>query len=255
MASEAVVLCLSGHDPTGGAGVQADIETVAALGAHAATVITAHTVQDTRDVRRVVVADAGLLKEQLDVLLADVHVGAVKVGLLAGDSQPAFIADVVRRTGAPLVLDPVLRAGGGADLASTGLMDAMRKALFPLTEVLTPNAAEARRLASAEDLDDCGAALLEAGCRHVLITGGDEPGDAVVNRLYAKDRPVRRQAWPRLSGGFHGAGCTLAAAIAAGLATGLSAIDAIDDAQAFAHRALAAGVALGRGRAIPGRTR
>ncbi|MGH8482390.1 MAG: bifunctional hydroxymethylpyrimidine kinase/phosphomethylpyrimidine kinase, partial [Nevskiaceae bacterium] len=112
------VLCLSGHDPGGGAGVQADIETATALGGHAACLVTAHTVQDTRDVRRVVAVDLALLREQAEVLLADLEVGAIKVGLLGAPEQAAFIAGLAGRLPRPLVLDPVLRAGGGAELAS-----------------------------------------------------------------------------------------------------------------------------------------
>lgn len=250
-----VVLCLSGHDPTGGAGVQADAESVAALGGHAVTVVTAHTVQDSNDVRCVVAADPVLLAAQCERLLADFAIGAVKIGLLADAAQPALIAGIARRTKAPLVLDPVLRAGGGAELATAPLVAALRRELFPLTEVLTPNALEARRLAGDHDLDRCGAALLAHGCRNVFITGGDEPGDAVVNRWYAPGRSVRRYAWPRLPGGFHGAGCTLAAAIAALLAVGAPVAQALEDAQAFTHRALAAARPLGRGRRLPWRLR
>lgn len=253
MTRRPTVLCLSGHDPGGGAGVQADIETALSLGGHAATLVTAHTVQDTRDVRRVVPADLTLLREQADALLADVEVAALKAGLLGAPEQAAFVAGLAARVGRPLVLDPVLRAGGGSDLASTALLDAIRRDLLPRVEVLTPNAAEARRLAGTDDLAACGAALLAAGARHVLITGGDEPGEAVVNRWYRRDGTPRAFSWPRLPGPFHGAGCTLAAAIATLLARGLPVSEALADAQAYVHGALARGFAPGRGRAIPGR--
>lgn len=253
MTRRPTVLCLSGHDPGGGAGVQADIETALSLGGHAATLVTAHTVQDTRDVHRVVPADLTLLREQADALLADVEVAALKAGLLGAPEQAAFVAGLAARVGRPLVLDPVLRAGGGSDLASAALLDAIRRDLLPRVEVLTPNAAEARRLAGTDDLAACGAALLAAGARHVLITGGDEPGEAVVNRWYRRDGTPRAFSWPRLPGPFHGAGCTLAAAIATLLARGLPVGEALADAQAYVHGALARGFAPGRGRAIPGR--
>ena len=249
-----LVLCLSGHDPGGGAGIQADIEAIGALGGHALTVVTAHTVQDSSNVFRVVAADPELLQAQLDALLADFKPRALKIGLLGSTGQVELVAATLRRAGVPAVLDPVLRAGGGADLAGPGLIERLRRELLPLVEVLTPNAAEARRLApDAADLDGCGAALLALGARHVLITGGDEPGDPVVNRWFAADRSPRRYAWPRLSGLFHGAGCTLAAAVAALLARGLPATAAVEDAQAYTHRTLQAAFAAGRGRMIPGR--
>ncbi|HUS24989.1 MAG TPA: hydroxymethylpyrimidine/phosphomethylpyrimidine kinase [Candidatus Binatia bacterium] len=250
MTAPAVVLCISGHDPCGGAGIQADIEAVAAAGAHAVTVITAHTVQDTSDVRRVAAVDATLLDEQLRVLAADVPIAAVKIGLLGSAAQVPVLLQFLARLGRPVVLDPVLRAGGGAMLASPGLA----AGLLAATTVATPNADEARGLApAAADLDTAGAALVAAGARHVLITGGDEPGDAVVNRWYRAGHGPRRYVWPRLAGGFHGAGCTLAAAIAARLAQGMEVAAALEDAQAFTQRALAAAVAIGGGRRIPRR--
>jgi hydroxymethylpyrimidine/phosphomethylpyrimidine kinase len=257
MSPRPIVLCLSGHDPGGGAGRQADVDTAAALGAHAAGLITAHTVQDTRDVRRVVAVDLALLREQSEVLLADLEVAAIKVGLLGAPAQAVFIAGLAARLSRPLVVDPVLRAGGGSDLASTALMTAIKGALLPRATVLTPNAAEARRLAGADDPDACGAALLAAGAKHVLITGGDETGaagrEAVVNRWYRHDGKPRTFSWPRLPGPFHGAGCTLATAIAALLAHGLPIAEALTDAQAYVHRALQRAFAPGRGRPIPGR--
>lgn len=248
------ILCLSGHDPGGGAGIQADAEAAAALGVHALTVITAHTVQDSRDVSRVVPAEPTLLAAQVDVLLADFRPAAVKVGLLGAPGQVAFVAGVIRRAGVPAVLDPVLRAGGGTDLAAPDLVEQLRRELLPQVEVLTPNAAEARRLAPAgSTLDDCGRALLDLGARNVLVTGGDEPGDPVVNHWFAAGRAPRRFAWPRVAGAFHGAGCTLAAAIAALLARGLPLAEALADAQAYVHRSLGRAFAPGRGRRIPGR--
>lgn len=253
MRARPIVLCLSGHDPGGGAGLQADIETVAALGGHAAGVVTAHTVQDTSNVRRVVAADPALLREQLDALLADLGIGAVKIGLLGGVEQVDVVAGVIARVGRPAVLDPVLRAGGGAELGSPALIAAMTRTLLPRVDVLTPNAAEARRLAGQQDLDACGAALVAAGAQHVLITGGDEPGDGVVNRWYRRDGRPRAFSWPRLRGPFHGAGCTLASAIATLLAHGLPVAVALADAQAYVHGALERAFAPGRGRPIPGR--
>ena len=148
-AERPVVLCLSGHDPGGGAGIQADIETIAAMGGHALAVITAHTVQDSSNVTRVTPADADLFEAQVDALLADCKPQALKIGLLGGAGQVALVAATIRRAAAPVVLDPVLRAGGGAELADEELIERMRRDLLPLVEILTPNAAEARRLARA----------------------------------------------------------------------------------------------------------
>lgn len=248
------VLCLSGLDPVGGAGLQADIETLAAHRIHTLSLVTALTVQDSRNVRRVVATDPTLLDEQLSVLLADARPDAVKLGLLGSIAQLPVIAAHLARLAVPVVCDPVLRAGGGTDLVADAFPAALRAQLLPLVTVLTPNAAEARRLVpDGADLADCGAALVTDGCMRVLVTGGDEPGASVVNHSYGREMTAQRWQWPRLPETFHGAGCTLASAIAARLALGDSVDDAIDAGQRWTQTALARAIAVGSGRRIPGR--
>lgn len=247
------VLCLSGLDPLGGAGLQADIETLTAHRVHTLSLVTALTVQDSRNVRRLVATDPALLDEQLSVLLADARPDAVKLGLLGSIAQLPVIAAHLARLAAPVVCDPVLRAGGGTDLVADAFPAALRAQLLPLVTVLTPNAAEARRLVPDADLAGCGAALLADGCARVLITGGDEPGASVVNHSYGREMTAQRWQWPRLPETFHGAGCTLASAIAARLALGDSVDDAIDAGQRWTQAALARAIAVGGGRRIPGR--
>ncbi|TXH06031.1 MAG: hydroxymethylpyrimidine/phosphomethylpyrimidine kinase [Nevskiaceae bacterium] len=249
-----LVLCLSGHDPTGGAGIHADLEAVAALGGHALTVVTAQTVQDTRDVARVAPVAPILIAAQIEALIADCDIAAIKVGLLGDAAQLPVIAAAAQRLRVPLVLDPVLRAGGGSALANAATVAAMRTDLFPLTTVLTPNAAEARRLApGAATPEACAQALLAAGCANVLVTGGDEPGDDVVNTWHRSGSPPRAYRWPRLPETFHGAGCTLAAAIAALLAQGRDVGEALVEAQTYTQRSLHNARRIGHGRRIPGR--
>ena len=245
------VLCISGHDPSGGAGIQADIESCAALGAHALSVITAHTVQDTQNVQRVSPVPPILLAAQMEALIEDCRIDAIKIGLLGDAAQIAPILAVLAKLQVPVVLDPVLRAGGGRKLVSQELLAALED-LLPQVSLLTPNAAEARVLVPGQaTLDACGAVLLARGCRHVLITGGDEPGDEVVNTWHAPGAAPQPFRWPRLDGGFHGAGCTLASAIAALLAQGLDMAAALQQAQAFTNRALQRAIAIGQGRRIP----
>ncbi|HUP90926.1 MAG TPA: bifunctional hydroxymethylpyrimidine kinase/phosphomethylpyrimidine kinase [Solimonas sp.] len=249
-----LVLCCSGHDPGGGAGIHADIETVAALGGHALSVITASTVQDTSDVRRVAAVAPILVGAQLEALLADCRIKAIKIGLLGDAEQIPHILAAIDATGVPVVLDPVLRAGGGSGLASARTIAAMQSQLFARTTVLTPNAAEARRLApGSSSLEDCAGSLLEQGCANVLVTGGDEPGDPVVNTWFAPGQAPVSYAWPRLAGPFHGAGCTLAAAIAALLAAGRGLAEALEGAQRYTHGTLQHSFRTGQGRRIPGR--
>jgi len=153
----------------------------------------------------------------------------------------------------PLVLDPVLKAGGGAKLAQDPVARALDKHLVPLATVITPNAAEARRLCNDEpDLDTCGRGLAERA-HWVLITGGDEPGEQVVNTLYGADGFRQSFSWPRLAHHYHGSGCTLASSIAAGLALGITPVLAIQQAQKYTWQSLERGFKPGLGQHVPNR--
>ncbi|MFT4047998.1 MAG: hydroxymethylpyrimidine/phosphomethylpyrimidine kinase [Solimonas sp.] len=248
------VLCLSGHDPSGGAGIHADLEAIAAQGAHALTVITALTAQDSRDVRRVLPVAPAQLAEQIDLLLADGAIAAIKIGLLGDAAQIPPIVDTIRRAGAPVVCDPVLRAGGGANLSAAATSAALLDGLLPHVDLLTPNAAEARRLSGLDDDVAAARALRERSGRHVLVTGGDETGDDVRNVWLDADGWIREFRWPRLAARFHGAGCTLASAIAGRLAAGDGWAAAIEAGQRYTHGALAGAYRAGGGRLIPNRS-
>jgi hydroxymethylpyrimidine/phosphomethylpyrimidine kinase len=250
-----LVLCLSGHDPGGGAGLQADIEAIGAQGAHAMGVITALTVQDSRNVRRVESIPPSLLAEQIELLLADSEISAIKLGLLGSADQVPVILDTIARCGVPVVLDPVLRAGGGGELAAELTARAVLEQLLPVATIATPNADEARRLAGASTPAHCAAQLLARGCEQLLITGGDEATAEVENHWFHRDGHSSVFRWPRLPRGFHGAGCTLASALAARLALGETAADALLNAQRYVHDCLSHALQTGSGRAIPGRWR
>ena len=248
------VLVLSGHDPSGGAGLQADIEAVAAQGAHAASVVTALTRQDTHNVYGVVPVAEDFFAACIDTLLEDMQFSAIKTGVLATAGQVRIVAELAERLpGVPLVVDPVLVAAGGGELAGDPVARAMRDVLFRRATVITPNVDEARRLCDGEPIiDRCGAILGASGC-HVLITGGDEGGSEVINRLYAPDGTTQSQAWPRLAGRFHGSGCTLAASLAARLAVGESLEEAVASAQSYTWQTLESGFTAGSGQSIPDR--
>ena len=250
-----LLLCISGHDPTGGAGIHADIEACGALGAHALSVITCHTVQDTSDVRRVSAVPPILLAAQIEALTGDCAIDAVKIGLLGDAEQVAPIAAALRQLRRPVVLDPVLRAGGGTALVGSALRAQLVQHLFPLADLITPNLGEARALAGLPQgsAAACSARLLAGGARNVLITGGDEPGDTVLNSWHTAEGNETRYEWPRLDARFHGAGCTLASAIAALLASGLKMGAALEQAQRYTQDALARAFAIGHGRLIPAR--
>ena len=259
--SPPVVMILAGNDPTGGAGIAADIETLVSLGCHPAPVITALTVQDTHDVHALWPVDPDLVLAQARAVLADLPVAVVKIGVIgSADNAAALHELLIAHPDLPVVLDPVLAAGGGTALANSGLIEAIRDLLLPLTTVLTPNSLEARRLApEADTLEACSMALLARGCRQVLLTGGHESTAEVINVLYGNHRRLESWRWPRLPGQHHGSGCTLAAAIAALLAqirhldAEPALLSAIYQAQQYTWQALQAGYRVGSGQAIPNR--
>lgn len=233
-----VVLCFSGLDPSGGAGLQADIESVAALGGHAAVVCTALTVQDSQQVYGFEPVSPELIRRQADAVLADLPVAAIKLGMLgSAATADAIAALLARHSDIPVVLDPVLAANSGGSLAADDLAQALFR-LFPLATVVTPNSVEARRLADTRDLDAAVTRLAARGARHLLLKGGHEPGSELVNRLFRGNTLLSESRRLRLPGEFHGSGCTLASAIAAGLAAGLDLPAAVAQAENFVSTAL-----------------
>jgi hydroxymethylpyrimidine/phosphomethylpyrimidine kinase len=255
-----IVLAFSASDPSGGAGMQADLLTLASLGCHPLSVLTAITVQDTVGVEEVMPLDAEWVADQARCVLEDMPVSVFKIGLLGSVEIIAAIAEVVSDyPEVPLVLDPVLASGRGDELATDDIISAMRELLIPQTTLLTPNSMEARRLAQEEDendypsLEESARRLLALGAEYVLITGTHENTPEVVNVLYGRDGVVRSDSWQRLAGSYHGSGCTLASAIAATLANGLDVGEAVRDAQEYTWQALSAGYRPGMGQHIPDR--
>ena len=248
-----MVLTFAASDPTGGAGIQADILTLAALSCHPLSVVTGITAQDTSGVARLWTIDADWIREQARHLLNDVAVSAFKAGVLGSAANVRAVAEIVAQyPEVPFVVDPVLASGRGDVLAGEGALDALRELVLPHTTMLTPNSIEARRLAAPEtDLAACARRLIDEGCEYVLITGTHEQTSEVINTLYREDGIVRQDRWPRLPGTYHGSGCTLASAIAARLAQGAEPAEAAREAQEFTRRSLEAAFRPGRGQSIP----
>jgi len=259
--SPPIVLVFAASDPSGGAGLQADILTLSSMGCHPLTALTAITVQDTLGVQQVLPLDGEWVADQARCVLEDMPVSVFKLGLLGSVEAIAAIAEVVSDyPEVPLVLDPVLASGRGDELATEEMVAAMRELLIPQATVLTPNSLEARRLAQEDtdegefpSLDECARRLLALGAEYVLITGTHENTPDVVNTLYAREGIVRSDAWQRLPGSYHGSGCTLASALAATLANGLDIGEAVRDAQEYTWQALRSGYRPGMGQHIPDR--
>lgn len=261
--SPPIVLTFAASDPSGGAGIQADLMTVSSMGCHALSVITALTVQDTVGIDSVLAIDAGWVEDQARALLEDMPVDVFKIGLLGSVENITAIAEILSDyPDIPRVFDPVLASGRGDELADGEMISALRELLLPQTTILTPNSLEARRLTEdgSEDentnglaLAKCARRLLAFGCEYVLLTGTHENTPQVINDLYNEAGLVRSDTWDRLPGSYHGSGCTLASALAAGLAHGLSVSDAVGEAQDYTWRALASGFRPGMGQFIPDR--
>ena len=249
-----VVLAIAGHDPSGGAGIHADIEAIVSQGAHPATAITALTVQDTIDVQRFVPSEPTLVIDQALAVLRDMPVGAIKIGMLGSVEMVEAVATVLSRyPDIPVVLDPVLVAGGGGSLGDNAVAAAMVEHLFPRATIVTPNAHESRVLApDARDVQERGTMLASLGAEYVLVKGGDEPGEKVENWLFGLDEP-RRFVYERLAGAFHGSGCTLASAIAGLIAQGSDPVNAVHEALEYTHQTLMYAAAIGRGQLVPHR--
>jgi hydroxymethylpyrimidine/phosphomethylpyrimidine kinase len=242
-----IVLVFAASDPTGGAGIQADIVTAASLGCHAVTALTALTVQDTHGVARLRPLEPDWVAQQAEALLAELRVSAVKLGVIGSAENAAAIGAILgARPELPVVLDPVLASGRGDSLADGAARVALHERLLPCAMVATPNSLEARALGGV-------AAMLAAGCKYVLLTGAHADTPEVVNTLYGREGLLREDRWPRLAGSFHGSGCTLASALAAGLAKGLGVAQAAREAQEYTWQTLAAGFRPGTGQAIPDR--
>lgn len=242
-----IVLTFAASDPTGGAGLQADLLTLAALGCHPLSVLTGLTVQDTSGVERLEAIAADLVVRQARALLAETRVAAFKAGVLASaDNVRAVAAIAAGHAEVPLVVDPVLASGRGDPLASEAVRSALLEALVPRTTVLTPNSVEAERLGGVRR-------VLDLGARYVLVTGTHDETPEVINRLYDAGGLVREDRWPRLPGSYHGSGCTLASAVAAALAKGRGVPQAVREAQEYTWQALAAGFRTGAGQLLPNR--
>jgi hydroxymethylpyrimidine/phosphomethylpyrimidine kinase len=257
-----IVLTFGATDPSGGAGLQADILTIASMGCHPLSVVTAVTVQDTRGVDDILPIDAEWVSDQARAVLEDMPVAAFKIGLLGSVENIAAIAEVISDyPDIPLVFDPVLASGRGDELADEDMLDALRELLLPQTTILTPNSIEARRLIQDEDNDEdnpdlaeCAKRIAQLGCEYVLVTGTHEHTPKVINTLYGENGLlVRSDSWARLSGIYHGSGCTLASAIASLLANGLSMNEAVKEAQEFTWQTLQYAFRPGMGQHIPDR--
>ncbi|HMD63795.1 MAG TPA: bifunctional hydroxymethylpyrimidine kinase/phosphomethylpyrimidine kinase [Stellaceae bacterium] len=248
------VLIVAGSDSGGGAGIQADIKTVSMLDAYAATAITALTAQNTEGVFGVLPIPPEFIRHQIEVVLDDIGADVVKTGMLHDSAVIETVAAVLHDLAAsvPLVVDPVMAAKGGARLIDPGAVETLKRLLIAGATIVTPNLPEAemlcgRTISNIAEMRAAGEQLLGLGCRAVLVKGGHLSGETVADVLVTE---AGARVWesPRITTRHtHGTGCTLASAIAAGLAQGLAVESAVDRARAYVQRAIAGAPGLGRG--------
>lgn len=248
------VLIVAGSDSGGGAGIQADIKTVTCLQGYAASAITALTAQDTRGVHSIMAVDCGFIEQQMAVVLSDIGADGIKTGMLHTSPVVETVARVIGELAptVPLVVDPVMVSHSGERLLAAPAVTALRERLLPRAALVTPNIPEAEVLLGQaidgrEAMAEAARALLALGCPAVLLKGGHLGGDQVVDVL-ATAAAVECLVYPRVvTRATHGTGCTLASAIATGLAQGLDLVAAVHRARAYLQRALESGFPLGHG--------
>lgn len=254
IADRPIVLCVGGHDPSGGAGILADAEAVRAAGAFPITVISALTEQNTCELSRIYPQPAEQVDGQCRALLRDCSPAALKIGLL-GSSRVLRVLNTLidENPGLPVVLDPVLGSGAGQQVVDAAMLNQLRKNLIGRSTLVTPNLPEAQSLTGAHSPADCAAGLIAMGAEWALITGTHDDTADVSNWLFNAGGLQQRLDWPRLDGNFHGSGCTLASAIAARLALGMAMPEAVAAAQAYTWETLSRGFRSGRCQLTPNR--
>jgi hydroxymethylpyrimidine/phosphomethylpyrimidine kinase len=256
MKTKPVVLCFSGLDPTGGAGIQADIEAINSHGCHTTPIITALTIQDTHNVQHFEIVSPQLLRKQAETVLNDMKVHAIKIGMLGSVSIADAVHCVLRtHPHIPVILDPILAAGGGSELADAHLIEAINKLILPYTLITTPNIPEALRLARVTQCShqQCIHELAKTGVKYILLTGTHDDTHHVRHRLFRGEELMQEFHYDRLDNSYHGSGCTLAASLAALIAQGIDIVNATQNALDYSYHTLTHAHTLGGGQLIPNR--
>lgn len=249
-------LSVAGSDSCGGAGLQADIKTISSLGLYAAGCITAVTAQNTLGVRGIEAVSPAMLSAQIEAVLEDLHIDAIKIGMIYTSENVTAIRRSLKKCGyrGPIVLDPVLVATSGDSLSGETLVKAMQTELFPVATLLTPNIPETEaisgmKISSLDDMRTAAAKIIrDFGVHNVLVKGGHGNGHEMTDLLLSADGSERLYSAPKIdTRNTHGTGCTLSSAIAAFLALGLELPEAVQQAKTYVHNAIAAAKDLNTG--------
>ncbi len=245
-----VILVFAGNDPTGGAGLTADTQTLALIGCHIAPIVTCTTIQDTRNVYQILPMTKNHILQQAEIILKDMPIAAIKLGLLGSLGAVEAVAHILRtHTPLPVIFDPILAAGGGQNLSNQVLQNALMTQIVPYTTVITPNTQEIQKLTGLSNWQLAANQLIAQGCDWVCLTGSHDKTDKVINRLYHQN--VKVWQWARLDNTYHGSGCTLAASLSGYLAQGFDMVSAVEAAQQLTYRSLQKGYQVGQGQWLP----
>ena len=242
------VLVIAGNDPSGGAGLCADIQTLAQHGCHTAPVVTCITTQNTSKVLTNLPLAGNLVAEQAEAVLQDIPIAVCKIGLLGSEEIVEAVQSVLLNyPEISVILDPVLASGSGQSFTKKNICTAIINKILPLTTIITPNSLEARTLTGEKKLENAAQKLIKYGCQHVCITGTHETTDKVINILYG----IKSWAWNRLPHSYHGSGCTFASSVAGNIACGKDIITAVAKAQDYTWNSLNNGYKPGAGQHLP----
>lgn len=250
------ILVFAGHDPTGGAGIIADTETINDLGSQPCSIITALTVQNSHNLQAFEAVDTGLIKKQFASLVDDISFSAIKIGMIGSEQTLDVIIECLQQLpSVPVIVDPVLAAGGGTRISNSDFAEKIARELMPLTSICTPNVPEAQKLSGKTGLDDCARQLLSTGCENIIITGTHADGQDVINTLYTTAAPPVHLSCQRLDGVYHGSGCTFASALSHFVAAGYGIKDSFSRAQDYTLQSLLHADSPGKGQLFPCRNR
>lgn len=247
-----VILCFSGYDPSGGAGIQADIEAIAAHGMHAVPVITALTVQDSQTAYRITPVSTDIMQQQVHHILQDMQPAAIKIGMLGSIDAVELISEIISDLPElPIIFDPVLASGDGSRLSREPLEATISRLIVPHCNMMTPNTLEAHALTGLDN-DRAAEELLRQGCKSVLLTGTHGNTDDVIHHLHTPAGHTQFR-YPRLDGEYHGSGCTLAASLAASMLQHVQLEPAVKQALDYTEQTLLAAHRPGKGQLFPRR--
>lgn len=246
-----VVLVIGGHDPTGGAGIQSDIETVTSLNCHAVSLITCLTSQNTKEFLISDPVNPDTFFSQGKALISDVNIDVIKIGAVGSSKIVEKINDLLTlMKNSPVIVDPIIRSSSGGILTNKKSLDALKSLIFPKSFLVTPNLEEAKSISGEENLDLVIENLLNLCTQYLLIKDVEKSKNLIVNNLYSKSKFIKHWENPRIEGKFHGTGCSLASSIACFMAKSRNIIESIDLAQKYTLKAIINSVKIGKGQKI-----